>query len=92
MGATTGQIVRRALLPEARPGIIAAVTVTAIVLVDYTAMSGAIGGGGIGDLAIRYGYQRYQTDIMVVTVLLLIILVQCLQALGNFLVTRFTRR
>lgn len=92
MGASTRQIVFRSLLPEALPGLIAAVTVTAIVLVDYTAMSGAIGGGGIGDLAIRYGYQRFQTEIMVVTVALLIILVQVLQAAGNLLVAKFTRK
>lgn len=92
MGASTRQIVFRSLLPEALPGLIAAVTVTAIVLVDYTAMSGAIGGGGIGDLAIRYGYQRFQTEIMVVTVALLIILVQVLQAVGNLLVAKFTRK
>lgn len=92
MGGTVGQIVFRALLPEALPGIIAGVTVTAIVLVDYTAMSGAIGGGGIGDLAIRYGYQRFQTEVMVVTVILLIVLVQLLQAAGNRLVLHFSRK
>ena len=62
-GATPRQIVTSALLPEAMPGIIAAVTVTAITLVSYTAMSGLIGGGGLGDLAVRYGYQRYQPDV-----------------------------
>lgn len=92
MGGTIGQIVFRALLPEALPGILSAVTVTAIVLVDYTAMSGAIGGGGIGDLAIRYGYQRFQTEVMIVTVILLIILVQLLQAAGNRLVVRFSHK
>lgn len=92
MGGTIGQIVFRALLPEALPGILSAVTVTAIVLVDYTAMSGAIGGGGIGDLAIRYGYQRFQTEVMIVTVVLLIILVQLLQAAGNRLVVRFSHK
>ncbi|WP_298609796.1 methionine ABC transporter permease [uncultured Thiothrix sp.] len=89
-GASIPQIVFRALLPEALPGIIAAITITAVVLVDYTAMSGAIGGGGIGDLAIRYGYQRFQTEIMIITVLLLIVLVQILQASGNRLVAHFT--
>ncbi|WP_018390428.1 methionine ABC transporter permease [Ancylobacter sp. FA202] len=92
MGGTIGQIVFRALLPEALPGILAGITVTAIVLVDYTAMSGAIGGGGIGDLAIRYGYQRFQTEVMIVTVVLLIILVQLLQAAGNRLVLHFSRK
>lgn len=92
MGATLPQIIFRVLLPEALPGLIAAVTVTAIVLMDYTAMSGAIGGGGIGDLAIRYGYQRFQTDVMVVTVLILILIVQAIQATGNRLVTHFSRK
>ena len=92
MGASTWQIVWFTLLPEARLGLISAVTVTAIVLVDYTAMSGAIGGGGIGDLAIRYGYQRFQTEVMIVTVLLLIVLVQLLQTTGNRLVAHFSRK
>ncbi|HGM5578727.1 TPA: methionine ABC transporter permease [Pseudomonas putida] len=92
MGGSTWQIIRHTLLPEARTGLIAAVTVTAIVLVDYTAMAGVIGGGGLGDLAIRFGYQRFQTDVMVVTVLLLILLVQALQMSGDRLVRHFTRR
>ncbi|HYQ39700.1 MAG TPA: methionine ABC transporter permease [Pseudomonas sp.] len=92
MGATTRQIVFRALLPEARPGLLAALTVTAITLVSYTAMSGLIGGGGLGDLAVRYGYQRYQPDVMAVTVLLLLVLVQALQSLGDRLVRRFSRK
>ncbi|WP_291158307.1 methionine ABC transporter permease [Hyphomicrobium sp.] len=92
MGGSVSQIVFRALLPEALPGLIASVTVTAVVLVDYTAMSGAIGGGGLGDLAIRYGYQRFKTDVMIVTVVLLILLVQILQAFGNRLVIHFTRK
>jgi len=92
MGGSIWQIVFRALLPEALPGLIAGVSVTAIVLVDYTAMSGAIGGGGLGDLAIRYGYQRFKTDVMIVTVILLILLVQTLQAFGNRLVIHFTRK
>lgn len=92
MGATTRQIVTGALLPEALPGIIAGITVTAITLVSYAAMSGVIGGGGLGDLAIRYGYQRFQTDVMVVTVVLLLILVQVLQMIGDRLVIHFSRR
>ncbi|PZP82312.1 MAG: metal ABC transporter permease [Stenotrophomonas maltophilia] len=92
MGGSIAQIIRYTLLPEARTGLIAAVTVTAIVLVDYTAMAGVIGGGGLGDLAIRFGYQRFQTDVMVVTVLLLILLVQLLQMSGDRLVRHFTRR
>jgi D-methionine transport system permease protein len=92
MGASTAQIILHTLLPEARTGLIAAVTVTAIVLVDYTAMAGVVGGGGLGDLAIRFGYQRFQTDVMVVTVLLLILLVQALQVSGDRLVRHYTRR
>jgi D-methionine transport system permease protein len=92
MGASTWQIVTRALLPEALPGIIAAITVTAITLVSYTAMSGLIGGGGLGDLAVRYGYQRYQPDVMAVTVLLLLVLVQVLQNTGDKLVVHFSRK
>ncbi len=92
MGATTRDLVLRALLPEAFPGIIAAGTVTAIALVSYTAMAGAVGAGGLGDLAIRYGYQRFQTDVMVVTVALLIVLVQLVQMLGDRLVRHFSRR
>ena len=92
MGASTWQIITRALLPEALPGIIAAITVTAITLVSYTAMSGLIGGGGLGDLAVRYGYQRYQPDVMAVTVILLLVLVQILQNTGDKLVVHFSRK
>ena len=92
MGASTKQIILAALLPEARPGLLAAVTVTAITLVSYTAMSGLIGGGGLGDLAVRYGYQRYQPDVMAVTVILLLVLVQVLQSVGDRLVIRFSRK
>ena len=70
----------------------AAITVTAISLVGYSAMSGVIGGGGLGDLAVRYGYQRFQTDVMVVTVLILIVLVQVLQWAGDKAVAHFTRK
>lgn len=92
MGATTRQIVFGALLPEAMPGLIAGATVTAIALVSYTAMAGVIGAGGLGDLAVRFGYQRFQTDVMVVTVLALLVLVQVLQMLGDWLVARLSRR
>ncbi|SDI23782.1 methionine ABC transporter permease [Pseudomonas panipatensis] len=92
MGATTRQIICNALLPEARPGIIAAITVTAITLVSYTAMAGVVGAGGLGDLAIRFGYQRFQTDVMVVTVIMLLVLVQVLQTVGDKLVVHFSRK
>lgn len=92
MGGSTFQIVTRALLPEAMPGIIAGATVTAIALVSYTAMAGVVGAGGLGDLAIRFGYQRFQTDVMVVTVVLLLILVQILQMIGDRLVAKVSHR
>ncbi|WP_312782280.1 methionine ABC transporter permease [Brevundimonas sp.] len=92
MGGSTFQIVTRALLPEARPGIIAGATVTAIALVSYTAMAGVVGAGGLGDLAVRFGYQRFQTDVMVVTVVLLLILVQILQMIGDRLVAKVSHR
>ncbi|MGV8919615.1 MAG: methionine ABC transporter permease [Pseudomonas sp.] len=92
MGATTRQIILKALLPEARPGILAAITVTAIALVSFTAMAGAVGAGGLGDLAIRYGYQRFQNDVMFVTVVLLLVLVQILQTIGDKLVAHYSHR
>jgi len=92
MGATTWQIVSKAMIPEALPGIVAALTVTAIALVSYTAMAGAVGAGGLGDLAIRNGYYRNQTDVAVVTVVLLLLLVQLLQMIGDKLVLHFSHR
>ena len=92
MGGSTFQIVTRALVPEAMPGIIAGATVTAIALVSYTAMAGVVGAGGLGDLAIRFGYQRFQTDVMVVTVVLLLVLVQILQMIGDAVVARVSHR
>lgn len=92
MGASNWQIVWNVLLPEARSGLIAAITITTVTLVSYTAMSGVIGGGGLGDLAIRYGYQRFQTDVMIVTVIILLVLVQILQSLGDRLVLKFSRK
>jgi D-methionine transport system permease protein len=92
MGAKTHQIILQALLPEALPGLLAAATVTTIALVSYSAMSGVIGGGGLGDLALRYGYQRFQTEVMIVTVAILVILVQLFQWWGDLLVAKFTRK
>ena len=83
MGATPMQIIRYVLVPEAMPGIVRGITLTLITLVGYSAMAGAIGGGGLGDLAIRYGYQRFEVSVMVVTVLILIVLVQLLQWIGD---------
>jgi len=92
MGARLHQLVFKVLLPEALPGLIGATTVTAVALVSYTAMSGVIGGGGLGDLAVRYGYQRFQTEVMVVTVALMLVLVQLIQTLGDRLVRRCQTR
>lgn len=86
IGATTWQIIRYILLPEILPSIIGSITVTAIALVSYTAMAGTVGGGGLGDLAIRYGYQRFQTNIMIITVVLLVVLVQVIQLIGDRIV------
>lgn len=92
MGASTKQIVMRVLLPEARPGLLAGVTITLVTLVSYTAMSGMVGGGGLGDLAIRYGYYRYEKEVMIISVVLMVILVQLLQMAGDRLVRHFTRK
>lgn len=92
MGCTPWQIISKVLIPEAFPSLILGVALTIISLIGYSAMAGAIGGGGLGDLAIRYGYQRYETSVMVVTVVLLIFLVQGIQILGNTLARRVSRR
>lgn len=92
MGAKRRQVVLGALLPEALPGLVAAATVTAVALVSYTAMAGVVGAGGLGDLAIRFGYQRFQTDVMVVTVVLMLVLVQVLQMIGDAVVRRVSHK
>lgn len=92
MGATPRQTVFYALLPEATTGIISAVVVTAITLIGYTAMSGVVGGGGLGDIAIRYGYQRYQVEVMLITVVILVLMVQVIQMLGDRLVLKMNRK
>jgi D-methionine transport system permease protein len=92
MGAKRRQVVLGALLPEALPGLIAAATVTAIALVSYTAMAGVVGAGGLGDLAIRFGYQRFQTDVMIVTVVLMLVLVQVLQMIGDVVVRKVSHK
>lgn len=90
MGATGLQMVRGLLLPEALPALIQAITVTAITLVNYSAMAGTVGGGGLGDLAIRYGYQRFNLSVMVITVVILVLMVQGIQLLGDFFTRRYT--
>jgi D-methionine transport system permease protein len=92
IGATTRQTVLWALLPETLPGILAAIIVTAVALVGYSAMSGVIGGGGLGDLAVRYGYQRFNTPVMVITVAALVLMVQFIQVVGDRVVARFSHR
>ena len=92
MGATPMQIITRVLLPESMPGIVSQLTTVIIALVGESAMAGAIGGGGLGDLAIRYGYQRFRPDIMIATVVILIVLVQLVQFRGNTLAARLDKR
>jgi D-methionine transport system permease protein len=92
MGASDLQIVTRVLLTEARSGLVLALTVLAISFLSYSAVAGVVGGGGIGDLAIRYGYYRFQTDVMVLTVAILVVLVQALQWSGNAIARRIDKR
>ena len=92
MGASNGQIVRQVLVSEAAPGIIAGLTTTIIALVSYTAMAGAVGGGGLGATAMSYGYNRFQSDVMIVAVVLLVILVQLVQMIGDAAVRRIDHR
>lgn len=90
MGAGSWQMIRHILLPEATPQLVHAVTVTAITLVNYSAMAGTVGGGGLGDLAIRYGYQRFNLPVMLTTVAILVVIVQLFQMLGDRLAQRLS--
>ena len=90
MGASPWQIILKVLLPEAKSSLILGVAITTISIIGYTAMAGAVGGGGLGDLAIQYGYDRFRTDIMIVTVVILVIIVQGLQSLGTALARKLT--
>lgn len=92
MGASTMQIIMKVLLPEALPSLINGSAIAATTILGYSAMSGAVGGGGLGKLAIMYGYNRYQTDIMIATVILLIIIVQIFQSFGNWATRRSDKR
>jgi len=85
MGASPFEIITRVLIPEGLPSLILGTTLTIINLLGYSAMAGAVGGGGIGDLAIRYGYHRFQTDVMFMTIVVLVVLVQLIQASGNLI-------
>lgn len=92
MGASVPQIVFKVLLPEALPGIVAGLTISFVSLTGYSAMAGAVGGGGLGDLGIRYGYQRFLPDVMLAVVLILIVFVQAIQSLGDWTVRRMSHR
>ncbi|MDO4935974.1 MAG: methionine ABC transporter permease [Phascolarctobacterium sp.] len=84
MGASPMQIIMKVLLPEALHSIVLGITLAIISLIGYSAMAGALGGGGLGDLAIRYGYQRFRLDIMIITVIVLIVMVQTMQSIGDY--------
>lgn len=92
MGATPRQIVAKVLLPEALPGLVAGITITFVSLIGYSAMAGAVGGGGLGDLGIRYGYQRFNTEMMIAVIVVLIALVQLVQSAGDLIVRRVSKR
>ena len=85
MGASPMQIIYKVLLPESLHSIVIGITLAVIALIGYSAMAGVLGGGGLGDLAIRYGYQRFQPDVMIVTVVILILMVQLIQFIGDTL-------
>lgn len=91
MGASTWQIIRKVLLPEAMPGIILGTTITTITVIGYSAMAGIVGAGGLGDLAMRYGYMRFDTVVMIAAVVILVILVQLLQSLGDIMAAKFNK-
>lgn len=92
MGAAPFQIVRKVLIPEAMPGIILGLTLAVVSLIGYSAMVGAVGGGGLGDLGIRYGYQRFMPEVMLAVVVILILLVQLVQSCGEWIAARFDKR
>lgn len=92
MGASNFQIVTKVLLVEARTSLLTGFTITTGLLLGYSAMSGTVGGGGLGDIAVRYGYYRWQTDIMIITVILLIVIFQIIQNLGTNISLRFDKR
>lgn len=92
VGATVPQIIFDVMLPEALPSLILGLTLTIINIIGYSAMAGAIGAGGLGDLAIRYGYQRFQTDVLIATVIVLVIMVEIIQLAGNLLAAKFDKR
>ncbi|WP_068258511.1 methionine ABC transporter permease [Janibacter limosus] len=92
MGASRGEITRKVLLPEARSGLVAGLTTTVIALIGYTAMAGAVGGGGLGAVAMSYGYNRFESDVMIVCVVLLVVIVTVVQVVGDLVARRLDRR
>ena len=92
MGASTWQIIRKVLLPEAKPSLINGSAIAATTILGYSAMAGAVGGGGLGKLAIQYGHMRYQTDVMIVTIILLIVIVQAFQSIGTWATKKCDKR
>lgn len=92
MGATPWQIIRKVLVPEALPSLVLGATITTITLISYSAMAGFVGGGGLGDLGVRYGYYRYRTDIMLAVVIILVLLVQALQMLGDLVAYKLNKK
>lgn len=91
-GSSTWQIIWKVLLPESVPSILMGLPITLITLVGYSAMAGTVGGGGLGDVALRYGYYRYQTPVMIATIIILIILVQIMQSVGSFIARKSDKR
>lgn len=89
-GASDRQVVTKVLVPEALPSLVSGATITTIGVLGYSAMAGAVGGGGLGDVAIRYGYQRYETDVTIATVVVLVVLVQLIQLTGDLLSRRLS--
>lgn len=92
MGASNWQIVYKVMLPESVPSLVRGMTIALITLIGYSAMAGTVGGGGLGDLAIRYGYNRYQDDVMILTIILLVILVQLIQVVFNVIAKKIDKK
>ena len=92
MGSTNMQIITRVSIPEALPSLVSGITLTIINLIGYSAMAGAVGGGGLGDLAIRYGYQRFRTDVMIAAVIVLLVMVELIQLIGTLVVNRMLKK
>ena len=92
MGASNTQIIAKVLLPEAAPSLVSSITITIISIIGYSAMAGVIGGGGLGDLAYRYGYQKFRTDILIITLIIMIALVQVIQIIGSLISKKLNKK